>query len=76
MDILVSKQGDFLKIEIKDNGIGFEQSKKLNSISIKGESHFGLKLTRKRLELFSKHSKLEIIALPQGGASVSILIPL
>lgn len=76
IEIIVSKQEEFLRIDIKDNGIGFEKSKELHTSSIKENDHFGLQLTRKRLELFSKQSKLEILSLKEGGSSVSVLIPL
>lgn len=76
IDIIVSKQEEFLRIDIKDNGIGFEKSKELHTLSIKENDHFGLELTRKRLELFSKQSKLEILSLKEGGSRVSLLIPL
>lgn len=74
IDVIVSQQDDFLKIEINDNGIGFKKTQELSSFIEKDRTPFGLELTRRRLELFSKQSELHIIDLPQGGANVVIKI--
>jgi len=43
-----------LKIQIEDNGIGIEASKKLRSLKRKDHTSRGMEITRARLDLFSK----------------------
>ncbi len=76
ISIILSVDRDFLKIEVRDNGIGFKKSAELKSFIHNDRKHLGMELTRRRLELMSEQSRIEIRDLPEGeGASVVIKIP-
>lgn len=76
ISIVMSVEEDFLKIEVNDNGIGFKKSAELKSFIHNDRKHLGMELTRRRLELLSERSSIEIKDLPEGeGASVIIKIP-
>jgi len=69
--ICISTEGENVCIEIKDNGIGFEASKKETSVKKGG---FGLFSIRERLTHQGGH--LEIESEPGEGSSVTIISPM
>ncbi len=76
------RQGQDLHIVIEDNGIGIENSKKLNKQEFR--SHYGMKLTQTRLELLQQLSgqnykvsvKQMILKPANAGTRVDIVIPI
>lgn len=71
IDISFSVQGEFLACEIRDNGIGIEQSK------LKKKSHHpstALKVTKERIESLTKEHQL--IIKEDNGTIVSFRLPL
>ena len=71
IDIRFMVEGEFLKCEIKDNGIGIEQSK------LKKKSHHpstALKVTKERIESLTKEHQL--IIKEDNGTIVSFRLPL
>ncbi len=65
VDILFSIDGDFLMVEIEDNGIGFDSSRK--------ERSFGLIGIKERARMIGGAATIE--SAPDKGARVSLSIP-
>lgn len=82
--ISISEEGDYLRCNIIDDGIGREASMELNKESRRKKSSMGIKITTDRLKLMSreKFNKLvDIVDLKDDnntalGTQVKILIPL
>lgn len=72
VEVDISRQGDIIVIEVKDDGIGFEVSEKLSFVS-KG-SGFGLFSIRERLSYFN--GSFEIDTSPGHGTVVLLKAPL
>lgn len=62
--------GEFIQIQISDNGVGFDQT------IIDMTNSVGLKNTKKRLEVFHKEAQLMIESQVNVGTTVTYLIPI
>jgi len=69
--ISISKEEAFVRIEIKDNGVGFEATKKNTGIKKGG---FGLFSIRERLK--HQGGQLEVQSDPETGSCVTIISPM
>ena len=69
--ISISKEEAFVRIEIKDNGVGFEATKKDTGIKKGG---FGLFSIRERLK--HQGGRLEVKSDPKTGSRVTIISPM
>jgi LytS/YehU family sensor histidine kinase len=58
--ITFSKDGDKIKIEIDDNGIGRQKSAELNAIKNKNHNSFATNAMQNRIDLLNKNNKNKI----------------
>lgn len=77
VEILVSKEGRRLIIQITDTGVGIEISK-LNQIQFDGKQHIGVKNISDRLKHYYKgKANLALSRVSEeGGTKVTISLPL
>ena len=75
IEIVCEKEDDYVAILVRDNGMGFNNSVRKVAIN-DNRKHFGIDLTRKRLELYSKKCIFGTCNIEEGGSIVSIKIPL
>ncbi len=68
------RKGEMLRIQLKDNGIGFDSSQKQDETSL------GIALVKERIQLIGEHYKsntdLTISSQPGKGTQVTILLPI
>lgn len=71
--VKIRKNKDWIKVEISDDGIGFDADEKLSSFSGKENKSFGLFNIKEKLEYFG--GKLEIDSQPGKGTYVVLSAP-
>ncbi|WP_203255850.1 tetratricopeptide repeat-containing sensor histidine kinase [Hyunsoonleella ulvae] len=82
--IAIKQDGDLLKCNIKDNGVGREKALELKNSAVIKTKSMGLSITQRRLQLLSEEKFDEMISFTDMkdvkgqpiGTSVDILIPI
>ena len=81
LKVEIKKEGQFLRVDVIDNGIGREKSQELKTENQKKNKPKGIRITKKRIEilnkLFKKDIKINIEDLKSNeeGTKVTLCIP-
>lgn len=70
VDIWNESDGEFLKVVIADDGVGFDIENTLSTV----QNHFGLKIAKERIELIN--GEFEITSSKGEGTRVTISVPI
>lgn len=76
LSVLAKRAGDRLCFVVSDNGIGMDQSKLNRLFSETDASGYGIKNTKKRMDLYYQgRFQIEIISTPDRGTEVKMTFP-